>query len=91
MTMTENMGLGKSNYGFAWNITKTGFDHGGAYKNAMSIDTTTGRVLVFMVQQQGDWGTDQGKQIVSTLKQLSNDIVGPPTAAHSSDLAPAAH
>jgi hypothetical protein len=91
MTSTENMGLGKTDYGFAWNITKSGFDHGGAYKNAMSIDTSTGRILVFMVQQQGDWGTKQGDQIVSTLKQLSNKIVVPPTAIHSADVAPAAH
>jgi CubicO group peptidase (beta-lactamase class C family) len=80
MTITENLGLGKTDYGFAWNITKSGFDHGGAYKNAMSIDTTTGRILIFMVQQQGDWGTRQGDQIVSTLKRLANDIVSPQTA-----------
>jgi hypothetical protein len=46
----------------------------------MSIDTTTGRILIFMVQQQGDWGTRQGDQIVSTLKRLANDIVSPQTA-----------
>ncbi|MGA2634316.1 MAG: serine hydrolase domain-containing protein [Terracidiphilus sp.] len=91
MTIPENMGLGKTDYGFAWNITKDGFDHGGAYKNAMSIDTTTGRILVFMVQQQGDWGTKQGGQIVSTLKRLSNDIVSSPTVAPAAGLAPAAH
>ncbi len=81
MTIPENMGLGKTDYGFAWNITKSGFEHGGAYKNAMDIDTTTGRILVFMVQQQGDWGTKQGDRIVSTLKRLSNDIVAPPLTA----------
>jgi hypothetical protein len=57
----------------------------------MSIDTTTGRILVFMVQQQGDWGTKQGGQIVSTLKRLSNDIVSSPTVAPAAGLAPAAH
>jgi CubicO group peptidase (beta-lactamase class C family) len=91
MTIPENMGLGKTDYGFAWNITKDGFDHGGAYKNAMAIDTTTGRILIFMVQQQGDWGTKQGDQIVSTLKRLANDLVAPPTTAHAADGTPAAH
>ncbi len=91
MTIPENMGLGKTDYGFAWSITKSGFDHGGAYKNAMDIDTTTGRILVFMVQQQGPWGTTQGDKIVSTLKRLSNDIVAPPTAVPAADGTPAAH
>jgi CubicO group peptidase (beta-lactamase class C family) len=91
MTIPENMGLGGTDYGFAWNITKNGFDHGGAYKNAMAIDTTTGRILIFMVQQQGDWGTKQGNQIVSTLKRLANDIVAPPTTAHAAVVAIAAH
>jgi CubicO group peptidase (beta-lactamase class C family) len=90
MTITENMGMGGTDYGFAWNITKSGFDHGGAYKNAMDIDTTTGRILVFMVQQQGDWGTKQGDQIVSTLTRLANDIVAPPAAVPAGG-APVAH
>ncbi len=91
MTIPENMGLGKTDYGFAWNITKTGFDHGGAYKNAMSIDTMAGRILVFMVQQRGDWGTKQGDQIVSTLEKLANDVVAPPVAVPAASSAPATH
>jgi CubicO group peptidase (beta-lactamase class C family) len=91
MTIPENMGLGKTDYGFAWNITKSGFDHGGAYKNAMSIDTTTGRILIFMVQQQGPWGTAQGDQIVSTLKRLANEIVASPIAVQAAEVTPAAH
>ena len=91
MTIPENMGLGGTDYGFAWNISKAGFEHGGAYKNAMDIDTTTGRILIFMVQQQGDWGTKDGAKIVSTLKRLSNDAVASPTAVHASGAAPAAH
>jgi CubicO group peptidase (beta-lactamase class C family) len=91
MTITENMGLGKTDYGFAWKISESGFGHGGANKNAMDIDKTTGRILIFMVQQQGPWGTKQGDQIVSTLQRLSNDIVAPPTAAHAASAAPSTH
>ena len=75
MTSTQNKGLGGTNYGFAWNISNSGFNHGGAFKNAMDIDTATGRILVFMVQQQGPWGTTEGDQIVPTLSRLANDVV----------------
>ncbi len=90
MTSLQNKGMGGINYGFALIITKSGFTHGGAYKNAMVIDTSTGRTLVFMVQQQGDWGTKQGDQIVSTLERLANDIVAPPAIVPDAG-APVAH
>jgi CubicO group peptidase (beta-lactamase class C family) len=91
MTSTENKGLGGSNYGFAWNISQSGINHGGAYKNAMDIDLATGRVLVFMVQQQGSWGTTDGDQIVSTLSRLANDIVAPHAIVPAAGGTPEAH
>jgi CubicO group peptidase (beta-lactamase class C family) len=90
MTSTQNKGLGGTNYGFGWNISKSGFGHGGAYKNAMDIDTSTGRILIFMVQQQGDWGTKQGDEIVPTLMRMANDIVASPAAVPAVG-APVAH
>jgi hexosaminidase len=74
MTSTENGGLGKTDYGFGWAISSDGFGHGGAYKNSISIDPETGRILVFMVQQNGPWGTPAGDDIVHTLKQLANQL-----------------
>jgi CubicO group peptidase (beta-lactamase class C family) len=91
MTITENMGLGKTDYGLGWSITKSGFGHGGAYKNAMEIDTATGRILVFMVQQQGDWGTKQGDQIVSMLRRLANDVVSPQTTVPAAGVTSEVH
>lgn len=91
MTITENMGLGGTDYGFAWFISKNGFGHPGADKTAMNIDTATGRILVFMVQQRGPWGTKQGDQIDSTLERLANDVVAAPASAHSADGLSAAH
>jgi hexosaminidase len=82
MTSTENRGLGKTEYGFGWAIEKDGFGHGGAYKNDIDINTATGRVLVFMVQQDGPWGTKDGDAMLPRLKQLANEIVtGQGTAA----------
>ncbi len=75
MTSEENGGLGNSSYGFGWSISPNGFGHGGAYKNAMEIDVTKGRILIFMVQQAGPWGTADGDGIVSNLQRLSDDVI----------------
>jgi CubicO group peptidase (beta-lactamase class C family) len=75
MTTQQNGGLGKTSYGFGWSVSANGFGHGGAYKNAMEIDVTKGRILIFMVQQNGPWGTAAGDGIVLKLQQLSDDVV----------------
>jgi CubicO group peptidase (beta-lactamase class C family) len=77
MTSTENRGLGKTEYGFGWAIEKDGFGHGGAYKNNIDIDTATGRAIVFMVQQDGPWGTKDGDKMLSHLKQMANEVPAP--------------
>jgi len=78
MTSVENSGLGKVNYGFGWMVSKNGFGHGGANKNAMDIDTTTGRIFVFMVQQDGPWGTPAGDAMTSTLEGIAENIAVQP-------------
>jgi CubicO group peptidase (beta-lactamase class C family) len=75
MTSVQNGGMEKRDYGFGWSISKNGFGHGGAFNNAMEIDATTGRILIFMVQQDGPWGTAEGKAMVPTLEKLSNELV----------------
>jgi CubicO group peptidase (beta-lactamase class C family) len=75
MTSTQNGGMGGSDYGFGWGISKTGFGHGGAYNNAMEIDTASGRILIFMAQQAGAWGTDAGKAMVPELEKLADAMV----------------
>jgi CubicO group peptidase (beta-lactamase class C family) len=74
MTSVQNMGLGGSDYGFGWGISPEGMGHGGAYNNAMEISPTKGRILIFMVQQNGPWGTEQGKTIVKTLEPLAESV-----------------
>jgi len=75
MTSTENGGFGNTDYGFGWTVSASGYGHGGAYKNLIDIDTTAGRALIFMVQQNGPWGTADGEQIPATLKKLANKAV----------------
>jgi CubicO group peptidase (beta-lactamase class C family) len=79
MTSVQNGGMEKNDYGYGWAISKVGFGHGGANKNAMEIDTATGRILIFMVQQDGPWGTTSGDTMVPTLQKLADDLVSHPT------------
>jgi CubicO group peptidase (beta-lactamase class C family) len=83
MTSTQNGGQGGTNYGFGWAVSDGTFGHGGAYKNAIDIDPAAGRILVFMVQQNGPWGTPAGDAILPTLKLLANNLVASPSATRS--------
>jgi len=78
MTSLQNGGMGNQNYGFGWGITKNGFGHGGANKNAMDIDVTTGRIFIFMVQQDGSWGTPAGDTMTSTLEGIAENLPAQP-------------
>jgi CubicO group peptidase (beta-lactamase class C family) len=75
MTSVQNGGMEKHEYGFGWSISKNGYGHGGAFNNAMEINTKTGRILIFMVQQDGKWGTSQGEAMVPALEKLSDELV----------------
>jgi CubicO group peptidase (beta-lactamase class C family) len=75
MTRTQNKMLGGKNYGLGWGISDHGFGHGGAYNNAMEISPSNGRILVFMVQQSGPFGTAAGESIVPTLERIADDLV----------------
>jgi CubicO group peptidase (beta-lactamase class C family) len=75
MTTVQNGGMEKHNYGFGWSISKNGFGHGGAFNNAMEIDTVTNSIFIFMVQQDGPWGTAEGDAMIATLQRLANDQV----------------
>jgi CubicO group peptidase (beta-lactamase class C family) len=78
MTSVQTGKIENASYGFGWGIAKNGFGHGGAFKNAMEINITTGRILIFMVQQDGPWGTSAGDAIVPALERLADDIVAHP-------------
>jgi CubicO group peptidase (beta-lactamase class C family) len=74
MTSTQNHGMGGSNYGLGWGISDSGFGHGGALKNSMEINPAKGRILIFMVQQSGPWGTADGDAIGSRLARFADDL-----------------
>jgi CubicO group peptidase (beta-lactamase class C family) len=75
MTSVQNGGMEKHEYGFGWSVSKSGFGHGGAFNNAMDIDTTAGRIFIFMVQQDGPWGTSEGDSMIMALEELADDLV----------------
>jgi CubicO group peptidase (beta-lactamase class C family) len=79
MTSVQNGGMEKHDYGFGWSISKNGFGHGGAFNNAMEIDTATNSIFIFMVQQDGPWGTTEGDAMIATLQRLADDQVSHPT------------
>lgn len=83
MTTVQNSGLGGLNYGFGWHVFKAGYGHSGAFNNDMEIDPATGRILVFMVQQAGAWGSDQGKTIALTLEKLADAMMASTATANA--------
>jgi len=85
MTSVENAGMGGGDYGFGFSVSAHGMGHGGAYKNAMDIDRETGRITIFMVQQDGPWGTEEGEKIVPTLDRLADELVRSGAAAASAE------
>jgi len=76
MTSEQNGGLGGQSYGFGWSVSKTGFGHGGAFRNDLEIDQAKGRILIFMVQQDGPWGSADGDAMMPALQRLADEIVG---------------
>lgn len=83
MTHQQNKGLGGTSYGLGWSVSDKDYGHGGAYSNDFEIDRATGRILIFMVQQSGPFGTPAGKTIVPTLEKLADRLIATP-AGHSS-------
>ena len=75
MTRQQNQGLHGTSYGLGWSLSETGFGHGGAYNNALEINIVRGRILIFMVQQDGPFGTPAGKTIVPTLEKLADQLI----------------
>lgn len=75
MTTEQNHGFGGHSYGLGMAVEKSSFGHGGAYKNDMNIDPSSGRILVFMAQQDGPWGTPAGDAMVPTLEQIADKMV----------------
>jgi len=76
MTSEQNLGLNSVSYGLGWYTTNGRFGHSGAFKNAIFIDPVAGRILIFMVQQSGPWGTKDGDAIYSSLEHIANEMVG---------------
>jgi len=74
MTSRQTGTLKDASYGLGWGVSEGKAGHGGAYKNDMEIDFTTGRIFIFMVQQNGEWGTARGDAMVPELKRLASQL-----------------
>jgi CubicO group peptidase (beta-lactamase class C family) len=58
----------RESYGLGWSLGDDGFGHGGAYNNAMGIKPSAARIVIFMVQQDGAFGTPAGETIMPMWK-----------------------
>lgn len=76
MTKVQNGGMEGKNYGLGWAVDGSRFGHGGAYNNDMEIDPDGNRIVIFMVQQSGAFGTAAGKEIMPNIKRLTKDAQG---------------
>lgn len=90
MTSRQNEQLSKAGYGFGWSVSSGGYGHG-AFKNDMEINSDKGRVLIFMVQQDGPWGTTEGDAIISRLSQLSDEMGASNAKAYAAGAASTVH
>ncbi len=83
MSSRQNDNLSNKGYGLGWSVSPGAAGHGGAYSNDMEINFTNGRIFLFMVQQNGAWGTPAGDAMVSTLENIADQMIAAKhTAAH---------
>jgi CubicO group peptidase (beta-lactamase class C family) len=75
MTTRQNDHLSSKGYGLGWSVSPGAAGHGGAYSNAMDINFTNGRIFLFMVQQNGAWGTPAGDAMISTLEHMADQMI----------------
>jgi CubicO group peptidase (beta-lactamase class C family) len=81
MTTEETGPEVKVNYGFGWCIDSGGYSHGGAYKSYMGVDKKRGLVLIFLVQLSQTWGTERGKDVLSTFVKAAQTMVSGSSSA----------
>jgi len=75
MTTRQNDHLSSKGYGLGWSVSPGAAGHGGAYSNDMEINFTNGRIFLFMVQQNGAWGTPAGDAMASTLEHIADQMI----------------
>jgi unsaturated rhamnogalacturonyl hydrolase len=64
-------------YGLGWSVGDGYFEHSGAYKTDMKVDTKRGLIVVFMVQHANDWDGDGRKRLMDALEQSAVSAGGP--------------
>ncbi len=65
----------KESYGLGWSVSGWTFGHGGAYSTNMSINTNTGLITIFMVQQAGF--ANDGANAMGVFQKTADKEFGP--------------
>jgi CubicO group peptidase (beta-lactamase class C family) len=58
-------------YGLGWNVGDGFFEHSGAYKTDMKVDTRSGLIVVMMVQHANDWDLEEREHLMDALEQTA--------------------
>ena len=66
----------KESYGFGLQVRPGEFGHGGAHATNMTVNTSRGLVLVFLVQHTGGWRDDSGKKILPAFQEAAIKAFG---------------
>ena len=68
-------------YGLGWNVGDGFFEHSGAYKTDMKVDTKRGLIVVLMVQHANDWDIAGRQRLMDVLEQTAVPAGSGPIAA----------
>jgi CubicO group peptidase (beta-lactamase class C family) len=71
MTSKETGDAVSTPYGLGWNIGEGYFEHAGAYKTDMEVDTKNGLILVLLVQRADDWPEENRRKLRIALEEAA--------------------
>jgi CubicO group peptidase (beta-lactamase class C family) len=69
-------------YGLGWNVGDGFFEHSGAYKTDMKVDTRRGLIVIFLVQHANDWALEDRQRLMDSLEQKAVATLGNEIATH---------
>ena len=82
MTSKETGNVESKPYGFGWNLGDGYFEHGGAYKTYMKVNSTRGLIVVFLVQQADKWPEASQHLLTDSIEQTAVSNFSNALSAH---------
>lgn len=58
-------------YGLGWNVGDGFFEHSGAYKTDMKVDTKRDLIVVLMLQHANDWSSEDRQRLMDALERTA--------------------